>query len=279
MCENGVCINFPSMLIEEKALKYWIDNFYGYGSWDARFWFVGYEENGGDLPEEVAEKLNYFHNLQAGNTPTLCDIRELYRHVAFRIEGPRAVKYANFNDHRFGNHATLHGAWKNLIAFTYGYQNEDLPDLFSYQKNLFASPSSSEALIQLYPLPAHNHAWYYAWLDLPQFTFLKSRASYEEHVYPSRIDNILKNISVYKPEIVLMYGMENINLLKKSVQEFFHNAKFKMVKGIKRQIPQHHRADFNGTTLLITTQVPQLRHNRIESGFDWYEFGKLVNPC
>ena len=75
------------MLIEERALKYWIDNFYGYGSWHARFWFVGYEEGGGDVPEEVAEKLNYFYNLQAPNTPTLCDIRELYRHVAFRVDG------------------------------------------------------------------------------------------------------------------------------------------------------------------------------------------------
>jgi len=265
------------MLIEEKALKYWIDNFYGYGSWHARFWFVGYEESGGDVPEEVAEKLNYFFNLQAADTSTLCDIRELYRHVAFRIDGPRAVKFSNLNDHRFGSQATLHGAWKNLIAFVHGYQNKELPDLLTYQKNSFALPSAhNEALIQLYPLPAHDHAWYYAWLDLPQFPFLKSRALYQDYVYRSRIHNILKNISVYKPEVVLMYGMDNINLLKKSVHEFFPAAKFKLVKAIKRQIPQHHQAEFDGTTFLITTQIPALRHNRIETGFDWYEFGKLV---
>jgi len=265
------------MLIEEKALQYWIDNFYGYGSWHARFWFIGYEESGGDVPEEVAEKLNYFYNLQVPNTPTLCNIRELYSHVAFRVDGPRAVKFSNFNDHRFGSNATLHGAWKNLISFEYGYQGEKLPDLLTYQKNSFALPSvPNEALIQLYPLPGHNHAWYYAWLHLPQFPFLKSRAIYQDHVYPSRMHSILKNINIYKPEVVLMYGMDNINLLKKSVQEFFYSAKFKMVKAIKRQTPQHHRADFNGTTLLITTQIPALRHNRIETGFDWYQFGKIV---
>ena len=88
--------------------------------------------------------------------------------------------------------------------------------------------------------------------------------------------NILKNINIYKPEVILMYGMDNINLLKKSVQEFFNAASFRMVKAITRQTPQYHRADFNGTTLLITTQIPALRHNRIEIGFDWYEFGKLV---
>jgi len=87
---------------------------------------------------------------------------------------------------------------------------------------------------------------------------------------------ILHGISIYKPEVVLMYGMDNINSLRKSVHKHFDAAKFKMVKAVKRQIPQHHRADFNGTTLLITTQIPALRHNRIETGFDWYEFGKLV---
>jgi len=49
-----------------------------------------------------------------------------------------------------------------------------------------------------------------------------------------------------------------------------------MIKGTKRQIPQHHRADINGTTILITTQVPTLKHHRIETGFDWEEFGKGV---
>lgn len=269
---------FPPMLIQKEVLAHWIDHFYGYGSWQARFWFIDYEESGGDAPEEVAEKLNYFYNSHSSNSPALCDIRELYRQVAFRIEGPRAEKFATFHDHRFGRNATLHGEWKNLIAFVHGFQSKKLPDLLSYQKNSFASISAPvETLITLYPLPAHNHAWYYAWLDLPQLPFLKSRASYEDQVYPPRMHTILQNISFYRPDVVLMYGMDNINSLKKSVHDFFPAAKFKMVKSVKHQIPQHHRADFNGTTLIITTQIPALRHNRIESGFDWYEFGKLVH--
>src|SRR5215471_18538058 len=265
------------MLIEAKTLQHWIDNFYGYGSWHAKFWFVAYEESGADTPEELADRLNYFYNLQNSTSPTLCDIRELYRHVTFSVEGPRAEKFANLYDYRFGIHATLHGLWKNLIAFVHGYRNKDLPDLITYQKNFFALPSTAdEALIPLYPLPTHDHAWYYAWLDLPQFPFLKNRSLYHDHVYPGRIHTILENISMYKPEVVLMYGMDNINVLKRSVQEFFRSAKFRMVKAVKRQIPQYHRADFNETTMLITTQVPALRHNRIDTGFDWYEFGKLV---
>jgi hypothetical protein len=70
--------------------------------------------------------------------------------------------------------------------------------------------------------------------------------------------------------------MDNINLLKESIIKFFPSAKFKMIKAVKQETPQHHRADVNGTLLLITTQIPALRHNRIETGFDWYKFGKLV---
>lgn len=266
------------MLIDADALKHWIENFYGYGSWQARFWFVGFEENGGDAPEEVAGKLNYFRQLETKDRSILCDIRELFRHVNFRLDGPSAKKFSNLNDYRFGDNATLHGAWKNLIAFEHGYNDQEVPDLLHYQKNSFALPSAAgaEALIPLYPLPAHHHAWYYAWLEMPQFPFLKNRTAYQEYVYPERIAKILQNITIYHPKVVVMYGMDNINLLKKSVQDAFPNAKFKMAKAVKRQIPQHHYADLDGTVLVLTTQIPALKHKRIETGFDWYELGKLV---
>lgn len=74
-----------------------------------------------------------------------------------------------------------------------------------------------------------------------------------------------------------MYGMDNINTLKESVQQFFSGTTFKMIKAIKQQIPQHHRGDLHGTKLIVTTQIPALRHNRIETGFNWHEFGKIVN--
>jgi hypothetical protein len=271
------------MLIEEKKLKHWMDHFYGYGSWNARIWFIAYEEGGGDLPEEVAEKINYFYNVHPpGAEASLCDIRELYKHVSVRMEGPRADLFTNLFEHRFDSNAILHGLWKNLIAFEHGYRKEKLPDLLAYQKSLFVSASEQKAaLIQLYPLPSpHNHAWYYAWLDMPEFGFLKSRTLYQEHVYQSRIQQILKNISVYTPEVVLMYGMDNINTLKNSVQSSFPAAKFKMIKGTKHKIPQHHRAELNETTtMLITTQVPTLRHNRIETGFDWQELGEMVKSA
>ena len=269
------------MLIDEGALEHWIDHFYGYGSWDAKIWFIALEEAGGDLPEEAADKFNYFYKAHhtPGTQSTLCDIRALYKQVLFRGDGPRAELFTTMHDYRFGSsRSVLHGLWKNLIAFTHGYRNEPLPDLLTYQKKSLAVPSRHrEALINLYPLPAHNHAWYYSWLDLPpQFGFLKTRALYYSHLQERRVAHILSRIREHKPDVVLMYGMDNINGLKSQVQQTFQDASFRMVKAVKLQIPQHHVADLGDTTLLITTQIPALRHNRVETGFDWEAMGKMA---
>ena len=228
-------------------------------------------------PKKLAKDLTTFTLCRMPMNQSYVTSEKVYRRVAFRAEGPRSLKFSTLYDHRFGADATLHSAWTNLTAFEYGYREESLPDLLEYQQELFGAPSAhAEALIRLYPLPAHNHAWYYAWLGMPHLNFLKSRSLYQECLYPSRIQTILQNAIIYKPEVVLMYGMENINMLKESIKQFFSNAKFKTVKGVKRQIPQHHWAHLDRTTVVITTQIPALRHNLIETGFDWYEFGKLV---
>jgi len=263
------------MLIKEQTLEHWIREFYGFGSFNAPVWFIGYEESGGDLPEDVAERLDYFYNLNSKNRQPLCDLRDLYKNVVFRSEGQRTKLFKTMYDYRFGESAVLHGLWKNLIAFTHGYLGLKLPDLLTYQKESFAR--TNEALIQLYPLPSpHNHAWYYSWLDLPQKSFLTTRKTYEQHLYPQRIQTILEKIKEHKPKVVMMFGMNNINNLKRSIQLFFGDVEFNMVKGIKLQTPQYHRTDVPNTTFIITTQMPALKHNRIETGFDWERLGREV---
>ena len=267
------------MLIKPHTLDHWINHFYGYGSWKAQLWFVAHEEGGGDLPEEVAEKLDFFYDThRAATTATLCDIRAVYRQVGIRWEGPKANVFSNRYEYRFGDRAVRNKVWENLIGFTCGYSDRHLPDMLEYQRHTFATPSSNEALIKLYPLPgANHHGWNYNWLDLPEeFNFLKSRTLYQDHVYQQRIQNLLNAVQAYKPKVVLMYGMSTINVLKQSVCEFFPDVKFTLVKAIKQKIPQHHRVDLEYTKLLITTQIPALRHNRIETGFDWHAFGKAV---
>ncbi|HNP78366.1 MAG: hypothetical protein U0289_04725 [Cyclobacteriaceae bacterium] len=262
------------MLIDDTKLNHWITHFYGYGSWDAKLWFIGYEEGGGDLPEEVAEKIGYFHKHHPKADAQLCDARALYKQVT-ALEENKAGTHANLFDYRFGNKAVLHNGWKNLVAFGHGFMDKKLPNALSYQKHKLAT--ETEALISLYPLPSpHNHAWYYSWLDLPHSPFLKSRSLYEAHVFGRRIHTILQQIQHHQPACVVMYGMKNIQTLKQSVQTVFPEAKFRTAKAIPLKIPQHHTAKLGATQLVITTQLPTLRHNRVETGFDWERFGKVV---
>src|SRR5690606_6852910 len=267
------------MLIVQEALRHWIENFYGYGSWQARFWFVAYDEGGGETPEDVAERINYFkaHHPQSGDSE-LCDIRDLYGKVLLRWEGPKAKAYRTLYDYRFGDHAAPHTIWKHLTALEYAFRGEPQPNFIDYQEHAFASTTArNEAILKLFPLPAaHHHGWYYSWLQLPGLEFIRSRTTYEERVYPPRIQRILSKIRTCKPELVLFYGMNNINTLKASVQEHFPEAQFTLFKAVKQHTPQYHRADVEGTTLLITTQIPALRHRRVETGFDWEALGKAV---
>lgn len=264
------------MFIKAEPLQHWIDHFYGYGSWKAKVWFIAHEDGGGDLPEEVAEKLDYFSAHFTAAEATLCDLREMYRHSSLWREGPKGTQFKNFHDYRFGPKAVLSGVWKNLITFAHTCQGHEPPDdILQYQRNKFAR--TNEALIKLYPLPSpNNHAWYYSWLDFPQFPFLKSREQYQAHVLPARLQSIVRNINLYKPRLVLMYGMENINVLKNSIQDHFPGLKFRSVQAVRMRIPPYHRAEINGTVILITTQIPALRHNRVETGFDWAAFGEAV---
>ncbi len=253
-------------------------NFYGYGSWEAPVWFVAFEEGGGDLPLEVQEKTDYFLQTHGAQQPQLCNIRELYQHVTASVDGPRATQYQTLYDYRFGKKAVLHGSWKNLIAFTHSFLQLKAPDLLNYQRNAFLSADKKrENLVQLYPLPSpHNHAWYYSWLDFPEFPFLRSRVQYQQFIYQQRIRTILTLVKQHQPSLVLMYGMSNINDLKKSVADMFPQAKFTLAKATKLQLPQYHLAFANSTPILITTQIPTLRHHRVETGYDWALFGQRL---
>ena len=123
-----------AMLIREEALIHWVENFYGYGSWEARLWFVAHEEGSGDLPQEVADKFNYFYRVHPPGEPlTLCDIRDMYKQVHFSITGPKADLFSNLYEYRFGKHAVQHGWWKNIIAFAHGYRKGSPTDLLLYQ--------------------------------------------------------------------------------------------------------------------------------------------------
>lgn len=107
--------------------------------------------------------------------------------------------------------------------------------------------------------------------------YLRSRQEYQDHVYQSRIETILEMVKARKPELVLMYGMSNINSLKASILASFPNTQFALSKATKLKLPQYHFANLGDTKLVVTTQIPTLRHHRVETGYDWELFGKRLS--
>ena|ERR1043165_4315351 len=81
-------------------------------------WFIGHEESGGDVPEEVAEKTNYFYKVHAPTNATLCDILELYRQVAVRRNDSKAGLFTNRCEFRFGKNALQNGFGKISLYFS-----------------------------------------------------------------------------------------------------------------------------------------------------------------
>ena len=47
-----------AILLDDLLLEGFMQTFYGYGSFDGRFWFIGMEEGGGDSVEVMQRRLN-----------------------------------------------------------------------------------------------------------------------------------------------------------------------------------------------------------------------------
>src|SRR5690606_38906747 len=97
--------------------------------------------------------------------------------------------------------------------------------------------------------------------------------------YEERMASLLRNISTYKPQLVLMYGMENITSLKSVVQAHYPKTKFSMAKAVKQRIPQHHRADLDGTTLSSPPRSPRYATTALRRASTGMSSGRDVFKC
>jgi len=194
------------MPLNSAKLQHWIDNFYGYGSWDAPVWFIGYEEGGGAY-SEVEDKLNYFY--KPGNQNNgLSDVKNMH-HAIPSSKNPTV----NLGNLYFGSKPKRQPTWARLNKFLEGYHQLPIP-----QPNKFinANPFAKSALIELFPLPHSkvNGKWEYAsnsWVNHSHFTnssgqqWLLNRSSYESNVKQSRVINICNQYNKSNPEVVLCY--------------------------------------------------------------------------
>ncbi len=150
---------------------------YGYGSWDAPYWFVGPEQGKG--PKESADnsaRVNAW--VELGRTE-LCDCFEFHRLIGEQ------------NWHK--SKPRLQTTWRPLILLLLAYRDLDTsPDsLRTYQRDRWGRIGDGETcLIELSGLAAQN-------LMIP---IDRQRFRLE------RLQEIRERIGAYEPSFVVMYG-------------------------------------------------------------------------
>lgn len=205
-------------MLKDALLEEYINGFYGYGSYDAKYWFIGTEEGirkpkdpNKKLEDKIRKKLNMWHDLGGQE---LLDLRLF--HLAL-----------DPNDDRFAEHAKLDVvAWRAVIhvLLCIGGEKPKKRTVREYQSNKLARKAGTESsLLELLPLPSPGLR---RWLELyvkhsSALPFLESRPKYVDHVMPDRVKQLRAQIEKNKPKLVLFYGMSYRKYQKKIAQVEF----------------------------------------------------------
>ncbi len=107
-------------MFDDQILQRFMTTFYGYGNYQADFWFVGMEEGGGDSFTNVQDRIISWHERGEHETEDLMAFHNSI-HMSFFFEGK----------------AKLQPTWNKLIRiiFSAEQRNCTTEDVRTYQKN------------------------------------------------------------------------------------------------------------------------------------------------
>lgn len=177
-------------MIDDQLLEAFMSGFYGFGNYQASYWFVGMEEGGGNTVEAIAKQLRIW---DAHGRKELLDVAEYAREM-------NITRW-------YGDRPRLQPTWKHLIRIflTAEGQSTDSETMRQYQKNLWGTENGNTCLLELLPLPATNtNSWLYG--QISSLPYLVNRKTYQEYVVGSRVAHLQDRIKRYQPKAVVFYG-------------------------------------------------------------------------
>lgn len=124
---------------DDQLLHTFMHGFYGYGNYQADYWFVGMEEGGGDTVQEINQRLTVWD--QRGRREVE-DVAEY--HLALGIIHPFVEK------------AKLQPTWAKLIRVLLSIEglSPTKEEVRRYQQQQWARSNGNVCLLELLPLPS-----------------------------------------------------------------------------------------------------------------------------
>jgi hypothetical protein len=177
-------------MLNINLLKEFIFNFFGYGNYHSKYWFIGMEEGGGNSIKEVNRRLNAW---EKRGKLELEDVAEYH----FAIGIPE----------HFRDPAKLQPTWNKLIRILLSAEGQAgaTEDVREYQKSSLGRLNGESCLLELLPLPSPSTGkWLYG--QHSSLPYLKTRKLYSETCTPFRAAHIRSRIDDFKPKAVVFYS-------------------------------------------------------------------------
>lgn len=191
VASQGSKVTIQANRLDENLLDDFMTRFWGYGTLNGDFWFIGMEEGGGASIDEVAKRLNQWERRGRRS------LEDLYQyHVDIELH-----KW-------FAKGAPLQSTWSKLIRVLLSAKGiePDREAVREYQINKLGRTGAETCLLELLPLPSPGISdWIYGkHTDIP---VLASRACYTNKVGHIRTAKLAKLISSHHPKFVIFYGL------------------------------------------------------------------------
>jgi hypothetical protein len=234
-------------MLNDQLLEAFINGFYGFGNYQAPYWFVGMEEGGEATSEDIANQLKIWDEW---GRKELIDV----------IEYAREMKITQW----YGDCPRLQPTWRNLIRvfLTAEGQTADNETMRQHQKTSWGTKDGDTCLMELLPLPAPNIAsWIYREISL--LPYLTSRKVYREYFVGSRIAHLQDKIMRHKPKAIVFYGSGYDSYWKRIANV---DAWGKSPEGVSYWA--------NNSTLFIATKHPTRSTNA-----HFHNIGKLIEAA
>lgn len=225
-------------------LEYYCEHFYGYGSWESDYYYIGMEEGGGSHQALVDAKLEQYYqqgHVVGNDFFNREGLLDNYGFQIFMMPAPLRIiegRGRPLSFFRTSTPATLQSTWYHFIGMhlvltgqNHAPYAEDQSAIRKYQAQEWGSHSTlnPHAVVELFPLPSpFTSTWKYGdWTSEFGELSLPNRTIYYALLAADRVQHIAKQIAANRPKLVVFYGNHST----------YYNAIISTVNPILQMVP------------------------------------------